>query len=134
MPWMGCAGFVKVVLPYRPSDKLIGQVEAPGGKPMCWRLIVAIGLMTAVGMGSVRAQMGTPAALTVIQAGTLIDGQSETPRKSQLIFVRGERIEKVVDASAGIPKDAKVVDLSSFTVLPGLIDAHTHLFLCGEDP
>ncbi len=101
---------------------------------MRWQLIVAIALMTAAGMGSVRAQMGTPAALTVIQAGTVIDGQSDTPRKNQLIFVRGERIEKVVDASAGIPKDAKVVDLSSFTVLPGLIDAHTHLFLWGEDP
>ena len=101
---------------------------------MRWRLILAIALMTAVGMGSVRAQMDTPAALTVIQAGTVIDGQSDTPRKNQLIFVRGERIEKVVDASAGIPKDAKVVDLSSFTVLPGLIDAHTHLVFVGRRP
>src|SRR5438094_1756919 len=75
-----------------------------------------------------------PAPLTVIRAGTLIDGVSEAPRKNQLIFVRGERIEKVADASAKIPEGTKVIDLSNATVLPGLIDAHTHIFLWGEDP
>ncbi len=75
-----------------------------------------------------------PAPLTVIRVGTLIDGVSESPRKNQLIFVRGERIEKVADAAEKIPAGAKVIDLSSATVLPGLIDSHTHIFLWGEDP
>jgi len=77
---------------------------------------------------------GATAALTVIKAGALIDGETETPRKNQLIFVRGERIEKVTDASAAIPAGAKIIDLSTATVLPGLIDAHTHIFLWGENP
>jgi imidazolonepropionase-like amidohydrolase len=74
------------------------------------------------------------AVLTVIRAGTLIDGASDTPRKNQLIFVRGAHIEKVGDASAQIPAGAAMIDLSSATVLPGLTDAHTHIFLWGEDP
>jgi imidazolonepropionase-like amidohydrolase len=80
------------------------------------------------------ANSQTAPALTAIRAGVLIDGVGDSPRRNQLIFVRGDRVEKVADASVQIPSDAKVVDLSSFTVLPGLIDAHTHIFLAGEDP
>src|SRR2546430_3454914 len=73
-------------------------------------------------------------SLVVIRAGSLIDGASNTPRKNQLIFVRGQRIEKIADASEQIPSGATLIDLSSATVLPGLIDSHTHIFLWGEDP
>ncbi len=84
---------------------------------------------------TVRAQSTAPSApLIVIRAGVLIDGQSDAPKQHQLIFVRGERIEKITDGSATIPAGAKVLDLSDSTVLPGLIDSHTHLFLWGEDP
>jgi imidazolonepropionase-like amidohydrolase len=72
--------------------------------------------------------------VTVIRAGTLIDGKSESPRHNQLIVVRGNRIESVGDASAQIPAGATVIDLLKATVLPGLIDSHTHIFLQGEDP
>jgi len=74
-------------------------------------------------------------AVTVIRAGTLIDGKSAAPRRDQVIVVRGNRIVSVGDAAATkIPEGAAVIDLSRATVLPGLIDAHTHVFLQGEDP
>ena len=73
--------------------------------------------------------------MTVIKAGVLIDGESNSARRNQLITIRGNRIIEVSDAaSAQIPPDANVIDLSQSTVLPGLIDAHTHIFLQGEDP
>jgi imidazolonepropionase-like amidohydrolase len=73
--------------------------------------------------------------VTVIRAGTLIDGKSDKPRANQVIVIRGSRIESVSDASsAKIPAGATEIDLSKRTVLPGLIDSHTHIFLQGEDP
>ncbi|HYA25875.1 MAG TPA: amidohydrolase family protein, partial [Terriglobales bacterium] len=73
------------------------------------------------------------ASYTVIRAGTLIDGN--TVKHDQVIVIRGERIDSVGDAlSAKIPSGANIIDLSHSTVLPGLIDSHTHIFLQGEDP
>ena len=72
---------------------------------------------------------------TAIRAGSLIDAKSDKPRNDQVIVVHGNRIESVTDsATAKIPSAATVIDLSKATVLPGLIDCHTHIFLQGEDP
>ena len=72
---------------------------------------------------------------TVIRAGSLIDGKSAAPRRDQVIVIHGNRIESVNDAAnAKIPTGAAVIDLSKSTLLPGLIDSHTHIFLQGEDP
>ena len=80
----------------------------------------------------------TTAALaqtTIIRAGTLIDGKANTAKKNQVIVIRGNKIESVSDAASfTAPADATVIDLSNSTVLPGLTDAHTHIFLQGEDP
>src|SRR5499425_2283774 len=80
------------------------------------------------------AETPTAASLIVIRAGTLIDGVTGTPKHDQLIFIRGKKIEKLTDGTAAIPAETKAIDLSSATVLPGLIDSHTHIFLWGEDP
>jgi imidazolonepropionase-like amidohydrolase len=81
------------------------------------------------------ASLATAEEVTVIRAGTLIDGASDAPRHNQIIIIRGNRVESVSDAaSAKVPVGANMIDLTRATVLPGLIDSHTHIFLQGEDP
>ena len=73
--------------------------------------------------------------VTVIRAGWVIDGTSSAAKRDQVIVIRGRRIESVSSAAGfTAPAGANTIDLSSATVLPGMIDAHTHLFLQGEDP
>src|SRR5436189_2257803 len=77
----------------------------------------------------------TARQVTVIRAGALIDGKSDRPRRDQVIVIRGNRIESISDAAnAKSPMGAIIIDLSRSTVLPGLIDSHTHIFLQGEEP
>jgi imidazolonepropionase-like amidohydrolase len=95
-------------------------------------------LLLAVLTTAAAAQQATSVSttkITVIRAGTLIDGRSDKPRRDQIIVIHGNRIESVSDAAtAKMPAGATVIDLSQSTVLPGLIDSHTHIFLQGEDP
>lgn len=61
-----------------------------------------------------------------VRAGRLIDGTGATPQRNVVILIEGDRIT-AVGPDVGIPAGAKLVDLSSMTVLPGFIDAHVHM-------
>jgi len=66
--------------------------------------------------------------VTAIKVGRLIDPETGTAATNQVIIVEGERI-KAVGANLSIPSGATIIDLSKLTVLPGLVDAHTHMAL-----
>jgi imidazolonepropionase-like amidohydrolase len=66
------------------------------------------------------------AQVTAIKAGRLIDPDNATVLTNQVILVKENRIE-AVGSTIDIPAGAKVIDLSTMTVLPGLIDCHTHV-------
>lgn len=63
-----------------------------------------------------------------VHAGNVLDVKSGKLLPNQVIVVEGERIVSVGPAAASkVPADAKRIDLPNATILPGLIDAHTHL-------
>ena len=98
------------------------------------RLLTPAILVTLVGMptsmiGSARAQTN---ALTAIRCGKLINPVDGSVTQNAVIIVRGERIDQV-GPGLKIPDGAKLIDLSAYTVLPGLIDCHTHVMLQPED-
>ena len=68
-----------------------------------------------------------PAQVIAIRAGRMFDSRAGTLLSNQVIVIRGDRISDV-GANVAIPGGAQVIDLSSATVLPGMIDAHVHLY------
>ena len=76
---------------------------------------------------------------TVLRAARMVDPKSGTTMENPVVVIRAGRIVSV-GSSAAIPSGARVTDLGNVTLLPGLIDAHTHLLqnyrgaLGGDDP
>jgi imidazolonepropionase-like amidohydrolase len=75
-------------------------------------------------------------AVVAIVAANLIDGRSDQVQHNKLIVIKGNRITEVRDASGanGGNNAGWVVLPDTVTVMPGMIESHTHIFLQGEDP
>src|SRR4051794_12381178 len=86
-----------------------------------WRTVLACLLVSSPAL----------AAPTIVKAAHLIDGVADRPRDSVAVLVDGGRIVALGTAAelAAKAPGAGVVDLGNATLLPGLIDAHTHVFL-----
>ena len=96
------------------------------------RKLVAIsfvlGLVVAVSTVQLRAQSAAPVSL--VKAARLLDPRGGNVLAPAAVLVEGNKIKQVGSPSRiTVPSAAKVIDLGSATLLPGLIDGHTHLFL-----
>ena len=77
-------------------------------------------------LGMLVACVSATAQVTAIKAGSLIDPDAGAALADQIILIRANKIE-AVGRGLAIPSGATIIDLSNMTVLPGLIDCHTHL-------
>lgn len=79
-----------------------------------------------------KAQTAEAPQVVVIRAGRLFDSEKAIFLPARDIIVKNNIIESVGE-NLPVPSGARVIDLTRYTVLPGLIDAHTHLLYL-EDP
>jgi len=97
------------------------------------RLIVLIFMSTALCAGQAKPNLPNEIA---IRAGKVLDVRTGTYSSDQIIWIEGDRIKGIGNASemtGKLPPGTKMLDLSQSTVLPGLIDCHTHLTMTPRD-
>jgi imidazolonepropionase-like amidohydrolase len=95
----------------RRSGELLGRLAAP---------VIAV-LLSVI---SVTANAQT---VLVLQHANLIDGSSPEPIRNASVVIRGRDIETVQTTAGSLPANAKLIDLKGGWLLPGFVDAHTHL-------
>src|ERR1700680_2497902 len=104
---------------------------------MKWQSVVGFALLTltlTLTFGISGSCLAAESQRTVvIHAAQLFDGKSDRLASKQVIVIQGERIADVgAEGSVKIPAGAEEIDLGMATVLPGLIDRHTHMFKVGK--
>src|SRR5947209_273521 len=101
---------------------------------MRWQAKLLVGFVVAVVAVSVQAQerkfLVSPTQVVAIRAGRLFDAKSGNMLNNQVVLIKGDRIADV--GAVQIPPEARVLDLTSATVMPGMIDAHVHVNTGGE--
>jgi len=90
-----------------------------------WHILPAMlaGILSPVG----EAQGVAPAAPIALVRANIRDGADARPRRNMTILIRNGRIERIQSQREPAPADARIVDLRHAWVMPGLIDAHSHI-------
>src|SRR6266436_1982340 len=93
-------------------------------------IVIAAFFETAPSLQSQSPAPKVPESVYMLKPAHIFDGQSAELHDGWVVLVRGEKIEAVGPASdVRIPADAKAIELAGMTLMPGLIDAHSHVLL-----
>src|SRR3989475_9830632 len=98
-------------------------------RPSCCR-VPGLGAMLGATLFLSATAQQTPRPQVLIKAGRLIDPKAGTVLANQAILVEGDRVKETGPAATvarHAVAGARVIDLGAATVLPGLIDCHTHI-------
>ena len=90
-----------------------------------WLLLAAAWVIATTALYAARSQPKEAVRTVLIRAAQILDGRGGPPMRDGAVLIRGDKIERVGRA-AELSAD-QVIDLGAATVLPGLIDLHTHL-------
>jgi imidazolonepropionase-like amidohydrolase len=88
-------------------------------------------VLAAVAFVAIVGTQSAPSTLVVVRAAHLISMAGDGVVSPAIVVVRGDRIEAAGGASVSVPSGARVIDLGPATIVPGLIDLHTHLTSTG---
>ena len=94
-----------------------------------------LGILCLLSVNFTGGAQDKPKQMIFIKAGRLIDTRNGKVLENQGILIEGQRIKAVgafEDIQKQVPQNAKTIDLSNATVLPGLADCHTHVLLQGD--
>jgi Tol biopolymer transport system component/imidazolonepropionase-like amidohydrolase len=135
------------ILPVTPSGEPTAEprkvIDEPGDFLAWWPDSKRLLYLSSEGVKQADLMTGRPETVSLplnyraasaggallIKGAKLIDGTGAAPRENVDIFVEGNRVQSIEPARDEIPEDARVIDATGKTVIPGLIDAHTHLGL-----
>ena len=119
----------------KPAGGRGGKRKRGGSRATCLIGLAALAAAALGAIGSAAASEAAPPAgpaPVVVRAARLFDGVSGVARAGLRVVVDGGVIQAVLSAAEAAPAGAGVIDLGEVTLLPGLIDAHTHLLLQGD--
>jgi imidazolonepropionase-like amidohydrolase len=120
---------------YNPPHR-VSRAFSRGDFRMKRIVVLLVWISVAVNFCGAQAKAPAAPAEIAVHAGKVLDVTTGNYAIDQIIWIEGDRIKAIgaaADINAKIPAGAKVIDLSKFTVLPGLIDCHTHLTMTPYD-
>jgi imidazolonepropionase-like amidohydrolase len=96
----------------------------------CMRKIATSFALVFVTLVSVQLSAQSAVSVTLVKADRLLDPRTGNVLTPAFVLIEGDKVKQVGSSSQiAVPSGAKIIDLAGATLLPGLIDAHTHLFL-----